>query len=79
MADSLTLTLSSEAIARFQEQAQLNEKQSRIFWGMLVSKLKSSSTYILLKSLNFSTKVVGRIFAINLSSRVNFLTTHRAP
>ena len=30
----------------------------------LVSKLKSPSTYILLKSLNFSAKVVGRIFAI---------------
>ncbi len=39
MADSLTLTLSSEAVARFQEQAQLNEKQSRIFWGMLATEI----------------------------------------
>ena len=38
MADGLTVTLSLEALKRFQEVAELNEKQRRLLMGMLADQ-----------------------------------------
>ena len=38
MADGLTVTISLEALNRFQELAELNEKQRRLLMGMLADQ-----------------------------------------